>query len=64
MVRRVWLGAPPRDRLDEQLERYRGYAAASAQAHWTGDEVMHASDPGELAAARRAHDCATRAPTR
>jgi alkanesulfonate monooxygenase SsuD/methylene tetrahydromethanopterin reductase-like flavin-dependent oxidoreductase (luciferase family) len=51
MVRRVWLGAPPRDRLDEQLERYRGYAAATAQAHWTGDEVIHASDASELAQA-------------
>jgi alkanesulfonate monooxygenase SsuD/methylene tetrahydromethanopterin reductase-like flavin-dependent oxidoreductase (luciferase family) len=50
MVRRLWLGAPPRDRLDAQLERYRGYAPASAQAHWTGDEVLHASEPAELAA--------------
>jgi alkanesulfonate monooxygenase SsuD/methylene tetrahydromethanopterin reductase-like flavin-dependent oxidoreductase (luciferase family) len=51
MVRRVWLGAPPRDRLDEQLERYRGYAAASAQSHWTGDEVIHSGDAAELAQA-------------
>jgi len=49
IVRRLWLGAPPRDRLDEQLERYRGYAAESAQAHWTGDEVLHADDAAELA---------------
>ena len=51
LVRRVWLGAPPRDRLDEQLDRYRGYAAPAAQAHWTGDEVIHAGDAGELAEA-------------
>ncbi len=51
MVRRVWLGAPPRDRLDEQLERYRGYASAGAQAHWTGDEVIYAADASELAQA-------------
>lgn len=51
MVRRVWLGTPPRDRLDEQLDRYRGYAAAAAQAHWTGDEVIHAADAVELAQA-------------
>jgi alkanesulfonate monooxygenase SsuD/methylene tetrahydromethanopterin reductase-like flavin-dependent oxidoreductase (luciferase family) len=49
MVRRVWLGSPPTDRLEEQLDRYRGYAAASAQAHWTGDEVIHTDDPGALA---------------
>jgi len=37
LIRRVWLGEPPRSRLDEQLDRYRSYTPRAAQAHW-GDE--------------------------
>ena len=49
LVRRAWLGAPPRARLDEQLDRYRSYASGAAQSHWTADELATSHDPGELA---------------
>ena len=47
LIRRVWLGDPPRARLDEQLDRYRSYTPRAAQAHW-GDEdrqLVDGADP-------------------
>lgn len=34
LIRRVWLGDPPRDAFDRQAEVYRSYSPAAAQAHW------------------------------
>jgi alkanesulfonate monooxygenase SsuD/methylene tetrahydromethanopterin reductase-like flavin-dependent oxidoreductase (luciferase family) len=34
LIRRVWLGDPPRDAFDRQLEVYRSYSPAAAQQHW------------------------------
>jgi alkanesulfonate monooxygenase SsuD/methylene tetrahydromethanopterin reductase-like flavin-dependent oxidoreductase (luciferase family) len=42
LIRRAWLGDPPRARLERQLDVYRGYAAASAQSHWQGDQLVTA----------------------
>ncbi len=50
LIRRAWVGAAPLDRQDNQIERYRGYSAAGAQAHWTGQQLASADDPGEVAA--------------
>ena len=64
LVRRAWLGEPPRADVDRQIDVYRGYAPASAPAHWGADEMVVAADAAEVARglARRA---ATRpAPTR
>jgi hypothetical protein len=49
MVRRAWVGPPPRSRLDQQVDLYRTYAAASAQSHWADDAVLSSADPAELA---------------
>jgi alkanesulfonate monooxygenase SsuD/methylene tetrahydromethanopterin reductase-like flavin-dependent oxidoreductase (luciferase family) len=49
MVRRAWVGPPPRSRLDQQVDLYRTYAAESAQSHWADDAVLSSADPGELA---------------
>ena len=49
VVRRVWLGAPPVERQDRQVDVYRGYAPAGAQAHWRGDQVLSGDDPSDLA---------------
>ncbi len=49
MVRRAWVGPPPRSRLDQQVDLYRTYAAASAQSHWADDAVLSSADPVELA---------------
>ncbi len=50
LVRRAWVGAPPRDEVDRQTERYRGYASAGAQAHWQGEQLVAADGAGPLAA--------------
>ncbi len=40
LIRRVWVGAAPTDEMEKQVDVYRGYAEAGAQAHWTADEVV------------------------
>ena len=40
LVRRAWLGEPPRADVDRQIDTYRGYAAAAAPAHWGADEMI------------------------
>jgi alkanesulfonate monooxygenase SsuD/methylene tetrahydromethanopterin reductase-like flavin-dependent oxidoreductase (luciferase family) len=59
LIRRAWLGEPPRARVDEQLDRYRAYTPENAQAHWgDGSQLVEAADPAgvadELAAVARA----------
>ena len=59
LIRRAWLGEPPRSRLDDQLDVYRSYTPPAAQATWGADELVDATDPGSVAegvadAARRA----------
>ncbi len=48
LVRRVWVGAPPTAEVDRQTDRYRSYAAAGAQVHWEGEQMVAATDPGAL----------------
>jgi len=40
LIRRVWVGTPPTDKMVKQVDVYRGYAAAGAQAHWKADELV------------------------
>jgi alkanesulfonate monooxygenase SsuD/methylene tetrahydromethanopterin reductase-like flavin-dependent oxidoreductase (luciferase family) len=54
LVRRAWLGDPPRADVDHQVDVYRGYAPATAPAHWGSDEMVVASDADEVA--RRLRD--------
>jgi hypothetical protein len=49
LIRRAWVGPPPTDLLERQLDVYRSYAPASAQTHWGSDEVLTASTAGEVA---------------
>jgi alkanesulfonate monooxygenase SsuD/methylene tetrahydromethanopterin reductase-like flavin-dependent oxidoreductase (luciferase family) len=49
LIRRAWLGDPPRDRLDRQVDVYRGYASAAAQSHWSSDQLVGGTDPGSVA---------------
>jgi alkanesulfonate monooxygenase SsuD/methylene tetrahydromethanopterin reductase-like flavin-dependent oxidoreductase (luciferase family) len=61
LIRRAWLGEPPADRVEAQLDRYRSYTPAAAQTHWgDGDQLVDASDAGavadELAAVAQAVD--------
>jgi alkanesulfonate monooxygenase SsuD/methylene tetrahydromethanopterin reductase-like flavin-dependent oxidoreductase (luciferase family) len=45
LIRRAWLGQPPRDELEQQVGVYRGYASTAAQSHWRGDELVHGDEP-------------------
>jgi alkanesulfonate monooxygenase SsuD/methylene tetrahydromethanopterin reductase-like flavin-dependent oxidoreductase (luciferase family) len=45
LVRRCWLGEPPRAEVDRQLEVYRSYAPGAAPAHWGRDEMAQSTDP-------------------
>jgi alkanesulfonate monooxygenase SsuD/methylene tetrahydromethanopterin reductase-like flavin-dependent oxidoreductase (luciferase family) len=49
LIRRAWVGPPPTDLLERQLDVYRSYAPGSAQAHWQSDEVVSAPTAGEVA---------------
>ena len=40
LVRRVWLGDPPRDEVARQVDVYRSYASSAAMSHWGEDEEM------------------------
>jgi hypothetical protein len=44
LIRRVWVGDPPRQRLDDQLDVYRGYSSSAAMQHWGSDELVTAPD--------------------
>jgi alkanesulfonate monooxygenase SsuD/methylene tetrahydromethanopterin reductase-like flavin-dependent oxidoreductase (luciferase family) len=49
LIRRAWLGHPPRDRLDRQVDVYRGFASAMAQSHWSTDQLVSATDADSVA---------------
>jgi hypothetical protein len=49
MIRRVWMGSPDSVRHARQIAVYQGYAEPSAQAHWTGDQLVHSDDPLSVA---------------
>jgi alkanesulfonate monooxygenase SsuD/methylene tetrahydromethanopterin reductase-like flavin-dependent oxidoreductase (luciferase family) len=40
MIRRAWIGEPPRARVDAQVDVYRSYSSDTAQSHWGGDELV------------------------
>ena len=49
LIRRVWLGDPPREAFDRQADVYRSYSSASAQQHWRDNGFLCREDPAELA---------------
>ncbi|HEX6476339.1 MAG TPA: LLM class flavin-dependent oxidoreductase [Acidimicrobiales bacterium] len=49
LVRRAWLGDPPRDRLERQVDVYRGYASTAAQSHWSSDQLVTGAEAGSVA---------------
>ena len=44
LIRRAWVGEPPRERVDNQLDVYRGYSSRSAMQHWGTDELVGDTD--------------------
>ncbi len=49
LVRRVWVGEPPRARFDDQVQVYRGYTPTGATATWGADELLTDTDGDTLA---------------
>jgi len=50
LIRRVWIGDPPKDAIDAQMRHYHSYASKRAKANWSsGDSTIVAKD-GETAA--------------
>jgi alkanesulfonate monooxygenase SsuD/methylene tetrahydromethanopterin reductase-like flavin-dependent oxidoreductase (luciferase family) len=49
IIRRAWVGQPPQEKVDQQLDVYRGYSSRKAQLHWGGNELIGASDPAPVA---------------
>jgi alkanesulfonate monooxygenase SsuD/methylene tetrahydromethanopterin reductase-like flavin-dependent oxidoreductase (luciferase family) len=42
LIRRAWVGEPPRERVDDQLDVYRSYSSSAAMEHWGSDELVDA----------------------
>jgi hypothetical protein len=40
LIRRAWVGEPPRDSVARQLDVYRSYAPVASQAHWEGEQLV------------------------
>jgi alkanesulfonate monooxygenase SsuD/methylene tetrahydromethanopterin reductase-like flavin-dependent oxidoreductase (luciferase family) len=59
MVRRVWVGPPPKDLLEQQIDVYRTYARPETMEHWEEEQNISSEDPKEVAA--RVADVAARA---
>jgi alkanesulfonate monooxygenase SsuD/methylene tetrahydromethanopterin reductase-like flavin-dependent oxidoreductase (luciferase family) len=49
LIRRAWVGDPPRERLDDQVNVYRGYSSTAAMQHWGTDELVGAPDGAAVA---------------
>jgi alkanesulfonate monooxygenase SsuD/methylene tetrahydromethanopterin reductase-like flavin-dependent oxidoreductase (luciferase family) len=49
LIRRAWVGDPPGERVERQLDVYRSYAAPGAQQHWEGEQLVGAPDAGAVA---------------
>jgi alkanesulfonate monooxygenase SsuD/methylene tetrahydromethanopterin reductase-like flavin-dependent oxidoreductase (luciferase family) len=49
LIRRAWVGEPPRAELDDQVGVYRGYSSVAAVAHWGGDELLASEDASSVA---------------
>jgi alkanesulfonate monooxygenase SsuD/methylene tetrahydromethanopterin reductase-like flavin-dependent oxidoreductase (luciferase family) len=49
LIRRVWLGPPPQDVFENQLDVYRSYSPSSALEHWRGTGFVCHDNPADLA---------------
>jgi len=50
LIRRAWVGEPPREGVARQLDVYRGYAPSAAQTHWEGEQLVASTSAGDVAA--------------
>lgn len=61
LIRRVWLGSPPKEAFEAQFEVYQSYSPTDALSHWRDNGWICGDDPAslatELANAMRATGC-------
>jgi alkanesulfonate monooxygenase SsuD/methylene tetrahydromethanopterin reductase-like flavin-dependent oxidoreductase (luciferase family) len=50
LIRRAWVGEPPREGVARQLDVYRGYAPRASQTHWEGEQLVAAASTRDVAA--------------
>jgi len=50
LVRRAWVGDPPRHNFDDQLAVYRDYSSRAAQATWGEHEMVDSTGPDDVVA--------------
>ena len=48
-IRRAWVGEPPRERVDDQVDVYRGYSSTAAMQHWGTNELVGSPDGAAVA---------------
>jgi alkanesulfonate monooxygenase SsuD/methylene tetrahydromethanopterin reductase-like flavin-dependent oxidoreductase (luciferase family) len=49
LIRRAWVGDPPGERVERQLDVYRSYAAPGAQQHWEGQQLVAGTNAAAVA---------------
>lgn len=49
LIRRVWLGAPPKEAFEAQFEVYQSYSSVEALSHWRDNGWICGDDANELA---------------
>jgi alkanesulfonate monooxygenase SsuD/methylene tetrahydromethanopterin reductase-like flavin-dependent oxidoreductase (luciferase family) len=59
LIRRAWVGEPPRAGVARQVDVYRSYAPGAAQTHWQGEQLVASTSASDVVgglagAARRA----------
>ena len=64
LIRRAWVGEPPRERVDDQVDVYRSYSSKSAMEHWGSDELVDAPDAPTTSSAVCSTRSSAPAPTR
>ncbi len=50
LIRRAWVGEPPREGVARQLDVYRSYAPVASQTHWQGEQLVASTSAGDVAA--------------
>jgi alkanesulfonate monooxygenase SsuD/methylene tetrahydromethanopterin reductase-like flavin-dependent oxidoreductase (luciferase family) len=48
LIRRAWIGQPPRDHVEAQVDVYRSYASNAAMEHWKGDQYVGENEPAAV----------------
>jgi alkanesulfonate monooxygenase SsuD/methylene tetrahydromethanopterin reductase-like flavin-dependent oxidoreductase (luciferase family) len=61
LIRRAWVGEPPREGVARQLDVYRSYAPQASQTHWEGEQLVTSASTRDVAAglADAAHQAGT-----